>query len=610
MAADSLQQRGYAGQILFVDLDRPEYHTEPLARDAAELLLGGRGVATWLWHQHQPPKVDALSPDNHFIVFTGPLTGTSAPTAGRFGLVTKSPATGSILDSYCGGPFGKSLKYAGYDCLVIRGRATEPSVLVIDDDRVSIEPAGDLWGQVISHAERALRRKYGADAEVFLIGPAGEWGAPMAGVFNKERTAGRGGAGAVLGSKNLKAIVARGSGGVNIYDRDGFQEGLKLALRALRMSSPVERLGRHGSANILELINVAGALPTRNFQAGQFEEADELFGERWRAEVWAQDLACWACPIHCSKLAKRGDWTLDGPDYETIYAVGTSCGVGDKWAIVEANHICDEYGIDTISAGNTVGFVMELYQRGYVAAADLDGVEATWGSAEALLTLLRKMGAGEGVGRQLAMGTRALSRQYPGSEAFAMQVKGLEMPAYHPNAAKGVALAYAISERGACHLHGAPRVELLGGAAPLAVKGKAELVRTYQTETAVIDSAVLCFFTHFGMSLKELWQLVVPVTGFDYPHPRDLARLGERVSTLARLCNLREGFPRADDTLPKRVLREALGDGPAKGQTVDLEPMLDEYYALMGWDHEGVPTAACLEGLGLHKLLATPEATA
>ncbi|MCZ7545222.1 MAG: aldehyde ferredoxin oxidoreductase C-terminal domain-containing protein [Anaerolineae bacterium] len=179
------------------------------------------------------------------------------------------------------------------------------------------------------------------------------------------------------------------------------------------MSSPIERLGKHGSANILELINVAGALPTRNFQAGQFEEADELTGEQWRAAVWAQDLACWGCPIHCSKLAKRGDWTLDGPDYETIYAVGTSCGVDDKWAIVEANHICDEYGFDTISAGNTVGFVMELYQRGYVTAADLDGVEATWGSAHALLTLLRKMGAGEGVGRQLAMGTRALSRQYP-----------------------------------------------------------------------------------------------------------------------------------------------------------------------------------------------------
>ena len=609
MVADSLKARGYAGQILFVDLDSPKYHTEPLPRDVAELLLGGRGVATWLWHRHQPPKADALSPDNHFIVFTGPLTGTSAPTAGRFGLVTKSPATGSILDSYCGGPFGKSLKYAGYDCLVIRGRAPEPSVLVIDDGAVRIEPAGDLWGQTISAAERALRAKYGPGFEAFLIGPAGEWGAPMAGVFSRERTAGRGGAGAVLGSKNLKAVVARGSGGVQIYDPDGFQEGLKLALRALRMSSPVERLGRHGSANILELINVAGALPTRNFQAGQFEQAEELFGERWRADVWAQDTACWGCPIHCSKLAKRGDYVLDGPDYETIYAVGTSCGVADRWAIVEANHLCDEYGIDTISAGNTVGFVMELYQRGYVTAADLDGIEATWGSSEALLALLRKMGAGEGVGRQLAMGTRALSRQYPGSEAFAMQVKGQELPASHPHAPTGCALADAISERGACHLHGAPLVELLGGANPLAVEGKAELVKIYQSETAVIDSAVLCFFTHFGMSLKELWQLIVPVTGFDYPRPRDLEMVGRRISTLARLCNLREGFTRADDTLPKRALREALGDGPAKGQTVDLEPMLDEYYALMGWDSQGVPTPACLESLGSHTLLAALQAT-
>jgi aldehyde:ferredoxin oxidoreductase len=604
MAADlSLQSRGYAGRILFIDLEGPEHWTEPLPPHVAEGLLGGRGVATWLWYHNQPKRADALSPDNHLIVFTGPLTGTTAPTAGRFGLVTKSPATGSILDSYCGGPFGQALKYAGYDCLVVRGRADQPSVLVIEDERVSLKPAGDLWGATITHAERALKAEHGPHAQALLIGPAGEWGSLMAGVFSGERAAGRGGAGAVMGAKNLKAIVAKGSGGVRVWDREGFAEGLRLALRALRMSSAIERLSEYGTSNILEFINVAGALPTRNFQAGQFEGAEELFGERWRQEVWAQSVACWGCPIHCSKLVRRDDYTLDGPDYETVYSLGSTCGISDRWAIVEANHICDEYGLDTISAGNAIGFAMELFQRGYVTAADLDGIEATWGNAGAMLALLRKMAVGEGVGRQLGMGVRRLSQKFPGSEDFAMHVKGLEMPAYHPNAAKGMALGYAVAERGACHLHGAPLVELLGGANPLTIEGKADLVRIYQSEIAVIDSAVLCYFTHFGMSLKELWQLIVPATGFDYARPRELEQVGQRISTLARLCNLREGFTRADDTLPKRALRDALGEGPAKCQTVDLEPMLDEYYALMEWDSEGRPTQACLERLEMGALL-------
>jgi aldehyde:ferredoxin oxidoreductase len=431
----------------------------------------------------------------------------------------------------------------------------------------------------------------------------------MAGVFSGERTAGRGGAGAVMGSKNLKAVVARGSRGVQVYDRAGYLSGLQLAMRALRMSSPIERLGRHGTANILELINTAGALPTRNFQAGQFDGAEALFGERWRGEVWNQDVACWGCPIHCSKLAKdpNGGYVLDGPDYETIYAFGSTCGISDKWAIVEANHICDEYGLDTISAGNVIGFAMELYQRGYVTAADLDGIEAAWGSVDAMLALLRKMAVGEGVGRKLGMGAKRLAEAYPGSEAFAMQVKGLEMPAYLPRAAKGMALGYAVAARGACHLHGAPLVELLGGADPLAVEGKAELVRTYAAEYAVIDSAVLCYFTGYGMSLKELWQLLTPVTGFDYPDPRSLEDVGRRIITLARLCNIREGFTRADDSLPKRALREVLGEGPAKGQTVDLDSMLDAYYALMGWDGDGVPTDESLAELGLDALVALPQ---
>jgi len=599
----ALDKRSYAGHILLVDLDPFEAHVEPLREDVAALLLGGRGIATWLWYTLQPPKADPLGPDNLLIVGTGPLTGTPAPTSGRYGLVTKSPVSKGILDSYSGGPFGQALKFAGYDFLVVRGTAPEPSILVIQDDQVRLEPAGAYWGQTTSATERALKETYGQQAEVMEIGPAGEWGSWLSGICSRERITARGGSGAVMGSKRLKAIVASGSGGVQVHDPEGFQEGLRLALRALRMSSPVARLGKDGTANILELIDAAGALPTRNFQAGQFEEAEKLYGERWRAEVWSQNVACWGCPIHCSKIAKHKDYMLDGPDYETVYSLGSTCGISDKWAIVEANHLCDEYGLDTISAGNVIGFVMELYQRGYVTADDLDGITPTWGNSEAMLALLDKMARGEGFGRLMGMGTRELSKRYPGSEDFAMQVKGLEMPAYHPNAAKGVALAYAVSERGACHLHGAPLVELLGGANPLTEKGKPDLFRIYQSETAVIDSAIVCYFTHFGMSLKELWQLIVPATGFDYPEPRDLERLGMRISTLARLCNIREGLSRADDTLPRRVLHEPMTDGPAAGHVVHLEPMLDEYYRLMGWDQDGVPTDECLHDLELTPLL-------
>jgi aldehyde:ferredoxin oxidoreductase len=600
----ALDKRSYAGNILFVDLDPFEAHVEPLREDVAALLLGGRGIATWLWYTLQPPKADPLGPDNLLIVGTGPLTGTPAPTSGRYGLVTKSPVSRGILDSYSGGPFGQALKFAGYDFLVVRGTAPEPSILVIQDDRVQLDPAGAHWGQTIGPTERALKETYGKQAEVMLIGPAGEWGSWLSGICSRERITARGGSGAVMGSKRLKAIVASGSGGVHVHDPEGFQEGLRLALRALRMSSPIARLGKHGTTNILELIDVAGALPTRNFQAGQFEEAEKLYGERWRAEIWSQDVACWGCPIHCSKIAKHGDYMLDGPDYETIYSFGSSCGIGDKWAIVEANHICDEYGLDTISAGNVIGFVMELYQRGYVTADDLDGITPTWGDTGAMLALLDKMARGEGFGRLMGMGTRELSKHYPGSEDFAMQVKGLEMPAYHPNAAKGTALAYAISERGACHLRGAPLGELFSGAAdPLTIEGKPQLFRDHQAEKAVWDSACLCIFPAYGMTLKELWQLIKAATGFDYPTVTDLERVGERISTLARLFNVREGFSRPADTLPARNLVQPMTAGPAAGQVVELEPMLDEYYRLMGWDKDGVPTEARVADLSLDKLL-------
>jgi aldehyde:ferredoxin oxidoreductase len=360
-----------------------------------------------------------------------------------------------------------------------------------------------------------------------------------------------------------------------------------------------------GTANILEFVNVVGALPTRNFQSGQFELAGEISGAAFSENSWVKKYACFGCPIACSKITRPVNGkVIEGPEYETIYAIGSNCAIGERDAIIQLTWLCDEYGIDTISAGGIIGFAMELFEKGFITSADLDGVELRWGDCRSALTIMEKLAKVEGCGEWLSQGVAAISKRYPGSEAFAMHVKGLEMPAYHPNAAKGMALGYAISERGACHLRGAPLTEVLGGANPLTIEGKAHLFRDHQADSALWNSAVLCCFPGFGMSLKELWQLVNAATGFDYPSARVFELAGERIATMARLFNTREGLARKEDTLPARNLSEHMPSGPAKGQVVELDPMLDEYYALVGWDKNGVPTNEQLGKLGLDTILA------
>jgi len=597
-----LQTRAYRDRVLRVDLTSGVVETTRLPADVMPLILGGKGLGAWLLYHEQPAGVEPLSPENHLIFHNGPLTGTSAPTAGRFGCTTRSPATGTYSDSYCGGYWGQMLKYAGYDALVLSGSTSEPVLLVISDDQVEIRPAGHLWGLKITEATERLWEEFGRDWQSLVIGPPGEAQRNIAGIFNETRALARGGVGAVMGSKLLKAIVTRGTGTVHVYDPEKYQRALQLAFRAVRMSSETTLLGHEGTANILNIINVMGALPTRNFQRGQFEAADAISGTAFRKHNWARDYACFGCPIACGKYTRALDdgKVIEGPEYETIYALGTNCALGDREVIIYLNGLCDEYGMDTISVGGIVGFAMEMFERGVVNAADLDGIEPRFGDCDAAVALVEKMAKVEGCGEWLAQGVAAIAERYPEAQPFAMHVKGLEMPGYHPSAAKGTALAYAVSERGACHLRGAPLGELFSGSAdPLAIEGKPQLFRDHQANKAVWDSACLCFFTAYGMSLKELWQLVLAATGFDYPTVRDLELVGERISTLARLFNVREGFTRAHDTLPARNLSQPMAGGPADGQVVELQPMLDEYYSIMGWDAEGIPTPERLRGLEL-----------
>lgn len=600
----SLRERSYMNKILRIDLTTGKFTTEKLDEKIMPLVLGGKGLASLILYDELSPHTDALVPEVPLIFAVGPLTGTTAPTAGRLGIFTKSPATNTILDSYCGGFFGQTMKWAGYDAIVMTGKAEKSKALVIDNDKVRLDDANGLWGLGTMAATSELRKKYGDYFKTAVIGPAGERHAPIAGIFCDLRTAGRGGAGAVMGSKNLKGIVVRGTGSVTVHDPDLFQEMVWVANRMLRMSSQIKRMQDHGTANIVELINAAGGLPTRNFQSGQFEGHKELWGETWTQDYWKESAACFGCGIGCTKIAKhkKHGFRIDGPEYETIFAVGSNCGITDREAIIEVNYLCDDYGIDTISVGVIISFVMELYQRGLVKAADLDGIEAKFGSGEALIELTKKICKGEGIGQQLEKGVREFSKNYPGSEAFAMQVKGLEMPGYLPRGAKGVGLSYAISERGACHLHGSPLSELMGGADPLAVSGKAALFKMNQLDIAVIDSAILCYFTKFGFTLKEIWQMINACTGFNYRNPRELERVGERATTLARLFNVREGLTKKDDILPQRCTNEPLASGPAKGHVVELDGMRAEYYSLMGWDENGVPTEEKIKELKLNEI--------
>ncbi|MEM2150316.1 MAG: aldehyde ferredoxin oxidoreductase family protein [Candidatus Bathyarchaeia archaeon] len=610
-----LEKRGYSGKMLYIDLTNSSCKQLPLDEKVAYLLLGGKGLGIWLLYKMLRGGTDPLSPENLLIFATGPLTGTIAPTSSKLCVVTKSPATGTLLDSYCGGFFAPELKFAGFDCIIISGRAEKPSIIVIDDGEVDIKNAENLWGLTTLEAERSIKKMIGKDFEIVCIGPAGERMAPIAGIFSNLRCAGRGGAGAVMGSKNLKAVAVRGSSPIYVYDEEKFRKMVWISFRALRMSETTARsLPIYGTANILLTINEMGALPTRNFQSGRFAEAEHISGESFRETLWKRDHACsYNCPIKCSKfsLLENGLYKnieVDGPDYETIFALGSNCGISDKQAICYANHLCDMYGIDTISTGVIVAFIMELYEKGKITREELDGVEAKWGDANALIKIVEKIAKGEGCGKFLQLGVRRISEKYPDSRRYAMEVKGLEMPGYEPRAAQGMGLCYAISERGACHLRaytaGTELCGHMGGIDPLSYdKIKVLHAIDRQDEKAVVDSSVLCFFTLFGLRLKEIYQMMTACTGFDYKSEMELKKVGERIITLARLFNVREGFKKSDDTLPERSLKEPLYEGPAKGMVVHLEVMLEEYYRARGWDENGIPTSEKVKDLGLTEIL-------
>ena len=597
---------GWRGHILRVNLTRGTAKKEPLDPKLARAYIGGRGLGTKLLADEIDPKVDPLAPGNKLIFATGPLTGTGASTGGRYMVVTKSPLTGAIACSNSGGYFGPEVKYCGHDFIILEGRAKEPVYLWLDNDRVEIRPAGTLWGKSTHEAEDQLKAETHPEAKVSAIGPAGEKLAFTACILNdKHRAAGRSGVGAVMGSKQVKAIVAKGSQSVTVARPRDFMAASLAVVNKLK-ASPVtnEGLPKYGTPILVNVINAHGFLPTRNFQQGQFEGAEQVSGETIADTVLIKNKGCFSCTIACARVTevKTGKYkgAGEGPEYESGWALGISTGVSNLEAITKANYLCNELGMDTIEAGVAVATAMELYERGYIPAGDV-ARPLRFGDAETLVWLIEEMGHRRGFGELAAQGGYRIAERYGHPELF-MGSKKQAFPAYDGRGAQGMALGYATSNRGACHLRGYTiSVEVFGipkKMDPFAIEGKAEVSKLFQDVASFVDSCGICLFTTFGIGAEDIVPMLDAATGQGYTLEECL-KIGERVWNLERLFNLKAGLSGKDDTLPPRILHEGIPEGPAKGMVGRLGEMLPEYYRLRGWDTAGVPTKGKLKELAL-----------
>jgi len=598
---------GWMGKILRVDLTKGRIVTEDLNPDLAKEFIGGRGLASKVLFDEVDPQVDALSPENKLIFSTGPLTGTGAVTSSRYMVATKSPLTGAIACSNSGGYFGPELKFAGYDLIILEGRSDNPVYLWIEDDRVELRRAEHLWGKDTSQTEDLIRAETHKRAKIACIGPAGEKLVRIAAVMNdKNRAAARSGVGAVMGSKKLKALAVKGSKKVGIADRKAFKEANMLVLEKLKSAPPTaEGLPNLGTAMGVNFFNELHLLPTRNFQEGFLGKAEKISGEAIAQSIFVKKKACYACPIGCGRVTKVNDPEFqgegEGPEYETIAALGSNCGIDNLAAITKANYYCNELGLDTISAGVTIAGAMELYERGILSEREV-GFKLNFGNAQALVELIKKMGLREDFGDILAEGGYRMAEKYGHPELF-MGVKGQELPGFQVRGLQGSGLAFATSNRGACHLRaGIYGPELFGipeKIDPLDTKDKALWVKKLQDSGAVIDSSGICVFIAFGgVGLEEVLGMLEAATGAGY-NMEGILLTGEMIWNLERLFNQAAGLTGKDDNLPLRMLKEPMPEGPYKGQVVRLDEMIPEYYRLRGWDKDGNPTPEKLEGLGL-----------
>ncbi len=595
---------GYAGKFLRINLSTGRIDKENLDMEATLKFIGGRGLGSYILTQEIDPGVDALGPDNKIIFATGPLSGSSAPTGGRYMVITKSPLTGTIASSNSGGFWGAELKRAGYDFIIVEGKSEKPCYIYINDDTVEIKDATKYWGKLVwETTDRLMEETAEPKARVLTIGPAGEKLSLLACIMNdKYRAAGRSGVGAVMGSKSLKAIVVRGTGKFECARVDETKNVLKKVREKIKENEVTGKgLPTYGTSVLVNLINESGIYPTNNFQESYFKTADKTSGETLAEKYLVRNTACFHCPIACGRLSRLDGIESEGPEYETVWAYGASCGVDDLEAIIKANNLCNEYGLDTISAGATIACAMELYEKGFIKAEEVDGPELKFGSAEAIVEWTRKMGEAEGFGAKLVSGSYRLAEEY-GAAELSMSVKKLELPAYDPRGVQGHGLQYATSNRGGCHVRGymiAP--EIIGlpeKLDPFSLEGKAVWVKIFQDLTAVIDSLGLCLFTSFALGADDYKDMFNAIVGQDWT-TEELLKAGERIWNLERMFNLKAGISPEEDKLPKRLLTEPIPEGPCKGQIHHLPELLPEYYKERGWSEQGLPSEAKLVQLGI-----------
>jgi aldehyde:ferredoxin oxidoreductase len=603
--------KGYAGSIARVDLSTGETHNESINEEWAKSFIGGRGYGGRIIYEEVNPAGDPLGRDNKIVVATGPAAGSGAPASGRTMVITKSPLNGTLACSNVGGFFGPELKQAGYDMVIIEGKAQEPVYLWINDGNIETRQASHLWGQKPSQIELAMKKETHDKARVMTIGPAGVKLSKIAAVmFDVNRAAGRTGVGAVLGSKNLLGMAARGTKKTEFFDSNALKQASANA-RKLIKEAPITSQGlpTYGTSVLVNIINEAGGYPTKNAQDAYFPTAGKTGGEAIAEQILLKKGACTVCPIACGRITEIREGAYagqrgEGPEYETTWALGVMCGVDDLNAVTYANYLCNEYGLDTISAGVTIACAMELCERGYIPKDDMP-FSMNFGDGDAIVRLVGLMGTREGtIGYWLAEGSYRLAEHY-GHPELSMSVKKQEMPAYDPRAFKGIGLEYATSNRGACHVRGytiSPEALSWPSAVDrLAYDGKAGLVKTFQDFTAVVDSSGMCLFTFFGMpNMSDYSPILRAITGIPYTD-QDLLTTGERIFNLERLWNFRAGLTSKDDTLPARLLKDPIPSGPSKGEVCDIGRMLPEYYKLRGWNQDGRPTEKKLKELGLNQ---------
>ena len=603
---------GYAGKVLEVDLSSGRVDCRELEKEVAENYIGGKGFGIHTLFNRMAAGCDPLSPENILVFATGPLTGSVAPASGRMEVCTKSPATGLWLDSNAGGSLGPEFKYAGYDALIITGAADSPVIILIEDGTVSIVPAPDYWGLDTIETHKKIKDTYSNEHRVACIGPSGENLSPLAGILTEYRSFGRGGAGAVMGSKKLKAVVVNGTGYLNTAEYKEFSRMVREATNELSNAPDTgSAKPEFGTNVILSLMDHTGIHPNMNFNRSTLDvkPVDEFEVQRF----YERHRACFSCTIRCSKISRvkegplKGAFT-EGPEYETVWSFGGQCGNNDIPTIIEAEHLCDAYGLDAVSVGNVVGFLMDCYTRGLIGPEDTNGLELTWGNHEAILEVVRLIGMNEGPGSTWALGVKRLEEIIPGAQGLGAHVKGMELPAYDPRASKGMALAYATSDRGGCHLRSWPiGEEIMNTSSPLGlhtVEFKPEIVKSQQDYYCLVNCSGLCLFAAFTLSLEQIAPLFASLTGIEsFGSGEHLLQAGERVNNLVRLFNLREGLTPDQDSLPERFKTQPLPDGPCKGATVDVSEMVQTYYKVRGWTADGKPTRELLKKLDLASYL-------